>query len=155
MYIFHIALEYVSSVIIFLNANALFFLMLSQQLGNPDAILWEFWFSGSLHPWLILHSLAEGASSWTVSLVSFIWIQFAYGFLTICLMCAIFAVYLCRKSSADPLWDLHADIYLDERKMLNIYFHLGRESSELPSGALLQAVAGQDWDASQTDQIIE
>lgn len=59
--IFHIALEYALSIIIFLNTNALFFLMLSQQLVNADAILQEFWFSGSLYPWLVLHSSAEGA----------------------------------------------------------------------------------------------
>lgn len=116
VYISH-CLEYASSVIIFLNTNPLFFLMLSLQPVNPDAILWEFWFSGNCILGSYCTVWLRVPSSWAVSLVGFIWIKFAYGFLTICLMCAIFAVYLCRKSSADPLWDLHVDIYLDERKM--------------------------------------
>jgi len=60
-YIFHIAMEYALSVIIFLNINALLLLMLPQQLVNPDAALRELWFSGSWYPWLTLHSAAEGA----------------------------------------------------------------------------------------------
>lgn len=67
LYIFHIALEYALSVVIFLNTSAHFFLMLSQQLVNPDAILQEFWLPGSLYPWLILHSSAEGAK-WLICL---------------------------------------------------------------------------------------
>lgn len=75
------------------------------------------WFSAVVYPWLMPHSSAEGAEWTSCSLVSFVWRQFAYGFPTICLVCTSFAVYLCTKSSGDPLWDLFVKVYLDEGEM--------------------------------------
>lgn len=69
LYIFHMALEYALGVTVFLNINTFFF-SLSQQTVNPGAILEEFWFSGVVYPWLMLHSPAEGAEwmSWLTCL---------------------------------------------------------------------------------------
>lgn len=112
-------------------------------LGSSD-------FSGSLHHWLVLHSLVRAPSGRAVLLVSFAWIQFAYVFPMVCLMCVSFAVYLCTKSSADLLCG-HLTRW--EENGVTLCFQLGCGSSELCFGALFQALTEQD--RAEMEQIMQ
>lgn len=102
LYIFHIALAYALSVIIFLNTNALLFCITTASEPRCCSLGVLIFLVVCILGW---HGSVRQRvpGGWAVSLVRFVWIQFAYGFPTICLMCASFAVYLCTKSSADPL----------------------------------------------------